>query len=801
MRSKLKPLSSSSSSSSPRDRNPLRNKAIATALTLTLLQVPLFGSLASAASSASATATATNTATGSASAVDESQAQITKEQAVERIRSLFPGMKDATADRIQFGENNTYPPTKEAVWTIDWSVRSSDGSSSYGFSSTVDAITGDIVQFYYPYTEQLNSSVYYPPKVTKDKAETIAKQFIAKASPSLADVDKLKLVPNNIGRSTNALFGPIHYDFMYELLINGIPTSQSINIMIDGNGNVTSYSGYRSQQKYPSAEAKVTAAQAEEKYKKDVQLELAYIPSSFYAYTGNNKEPYRIGYVQTSSNVGYVDAQTGDYFNEIGSVKSNGLREYTPIEPTGKLFEPHSGQELTEAEATAIVLELANIPESYGTPQVMLNTEYRGLKQKVWTFWWNNYSPTGLGGSINATLDAATGRLIDFSNYDYSSIGTEEVKAEKPASSLTEQQAQAKAMEYIKKLYPDAASKLKLMSSNNVIYGNSNISYSYGFQQFYKDIPIQGQSVSISFDGEGKLVNYSDWTKNEADFVKLLPSTASLLSSEAARLKYVDAISLELRYVSTGGYHVDGAYQDVLTRLAYVPLINKNADTYFVNAVSSSIELLYDWSGTGASGQKGELPADARKHWASEQLATLYEHNVLKADADGLLHPDKQLTTGEWMNLLYAGFYPDNVNYYQYYYNGKKQLFADVDSDSPYASAARFFVQRGWLEASDKKNLNPDKLLTRGELAIWLTKLLNYDQLSEFMVNDTDVNKLKDAASIRNKGAAALVMKLGLLTAADGKFNPNVSVTRADASVIMMRLVYLQGRVDTPIMG
>ncbi|KHF33357.1 hypothetical protein CM49_04464 [Paenibacillus sp. P1XP2] len=58
---------------------------------------------------------------------------------------------------------------------------------------------------------------------------------------------------------------------------------------------------------------------------------------------------------------------------------------------------------------------------------------------------------------------------------------------------------------------------------------------------------------------------------------------------------------------------------------------------------------------------------------------------------------------------------------------------------------------------------------------------------------------LSDASAIKDKGAVALMLKLGLMEAPGGKFDPAKPVTRAEAATILVRLAHLQGNVDTPL--
>ncbi|MNF02916.1 hypothetical protein D3C80_2021380 [compost metagenome] len=76
---------------------------------------------------------------------------------------------------------------------------------------------------------------------------------------------------------------------------------------------------------------------------------------------------------------------------------------------------------------------------------------------------------------------------------------------------------------------------------------------------------------------------------------------------------------------------------------------------------------------------------------------------------------------------------------------------------------------------------------------------MNYDKLTSYLSQDASLNQFSDVASIQNRGAVALCIKLGLLQGQNGQFNPKGYVTKADAATIIMSLVKLQGKIDQVI--
>lgn len=133
-----------------------------------------------------------------------------------------------------------------------------------------------------------------------------------------------------------------------------------------------------------------------------------------------------------------------------------------------------------------------------------------------------------------------------------------------------------------------------------------------------------------------------------------------------------------------------------------------------------------------------------------------------------------------------------------YYGDNNEAVFEDVKKESPYYEAVSLALQRKWLDAADKK-LEPDSLLSREELAVSLTHMLGYDKLAAYLGKDDKLLSFVDKVAIKEKGAVAIVERLGLMNGTGSAFRPQGKVTRAQAAAVIMRLVYLQGKTDQTI--
>ncbi|MBW4840645.1 MAG: hypothetical protein KZY74_14725, partial [Paenibacillaceae bacterium] len=257
-----------------------------------------------------------NAGTGSSksgnTAADPSKAKITKDQAIAKVREWFPALEAATVSQVEYGVNNVYPaPSNQDVWTIQWEVEVENGS--YGFSSQVDAITGDLINTYISFPREGNKS-YYPPKITREQALEKAKAFISKAVPSLS-VDEVKESDSMFFSDAPTLLGPVNYSFSFSILKNGLTSGfESIYITITGDGEVTQFSRPGEKLDYPSSVPTVSKADAEMKFREEFQVELGYVP----VYKNGVISDWVLTWGPASDTTQPINALTGHKINNEG---------------------------------------------------------------------------------------------------------------------------------------------------------------------------------------------------------------------------------------------------------------------------------------------------------------------------------------------------------------------------------------------------------------------------------------------------------------------------------------------------
>lgn len=113
------------------------------------------------------------------------------------------------------------------------------------------------------------------------------------------------------------------------------------------------------------------------------------------------------------------------------------------------------------------------------------------------------------------------------------------------------------------------------------------------------------------------------------------------------------------------------------------------------------------------------------------------------------------------------------------------KLYADVPPDSPYAKDIRYLRQQGLLEREDPLNFNPEQPITRAQFMGWLIPTFGI-KLSEEPIMFKDTRNSPYAAEIQT------ALEGGVITGMPkGTFEPNRSITRQEAAVILSRLLQL----------
>ena len=170
------------------------------------------------------------------------ESTVKKEDLIERVRELFPSKFDTISNNDFHLSNHRYYGYEDDTlrYNLHFSKRVGDNFIHGDFE-----FVGEELQLQHMYYRPANEKdAIFPPKVSKDEAEKIASEFLAKianqSNYQLSDEPDYFAYPPNMNRP---LTEAIEYRFYFERLENNIPVvGQGIHIVVLGNGDIIQFS-------------------------------------------------------------------------------------------------------------------------------------------------------------------------------------------------------------------------------------------------------------------------------------------------------------------------------------------------------------------------------------------------------------------------------------------------------------------------------------------------------------------------------------------------------------------------------
>lgn len=172
--------------------------------------------------------------------------------------------------------------------------------------------------------------------------------------------------------------------------------------------------------------------------------------------------------------------------------------------------------------------------------------------------------------------------------------------------------------------------------------------------------------------------------------------------------------------------------------------------------------------------------SDMDNHWSKEAVEAMAELNIINGFEDGSFKPDKKVTRAEFSKMIAVMLGLQEGNEHQ---------FSDVDTNSWYAPYVSMTAEAGIVLGSNGEFM-PDEDIMRQDAAVILYRALkNKDELAD----EQPEAGYKDAEYISDyaKDAVENLTKRGVLTGADGAFNPKNPMTRGEAATMLYRILDL----------
>jgi len=206
--------------------------------------------------------------------------------------------------------------------------------------------------------------------------------------------------------------------------------------------------------------------------------------------------------------------------------------------------------------------------------------------------------------------------------------------------------------------------------------------------------------------------------------------------------------------------------QGLMALLAYKRYINGQEGLF--RQLNSDRIVFYDWADMS--------------DWAVPYMEKGLEYNIIKGDQAGLIHPKAYVTRAELATMLVRlkGLEP---------FDGMEEVFHDVKKEDWYYPTVMSAYKMGLVRGRSGSRFEPDSWITREEMAVLISRMLNE--------NHVGLKKPNDMAQVSEwaKSAVETVFGLGIMLGDGSHFEPSGYVTR-EMAVKTIVLIYERGDIQ-----
>lgn len=168
--------------------------------------------------------------------------------------------------------------------------------------------------------------------------------------------------------------------------------------------------------------------------------------------------------------------------------------------------------------------------------------------------------------------------------------------------------------------------------------------------------------------------------------------------------------------------------------------------------------------------------------WAVNEIEVLASKDIVTGQGAETFAPGSQVTRAEFVALLIRVLELEKEK-------AGEARFSDVKEGSWYYEDVQTAVAKGFVSGYDNLNFAPDQRITRAEMAVILSRVLEY--LGKTGSADGQQSGFADSGSIQEwaKKAVAQVAELGLMQGkGENRFEAESFTTRAEAAVVVYRI-------------
>lgn len=190
------------------------------------------------------------------------------------------------------------------------------------------------------------------------------------------------------------------------------------------------------------------------------------------------------------------------------------------------------------------------------------------------------------------------------------------------------------------------------------------------------------------------------------------------------------------------------------------------------------------------------FPAEAKtfsdvpqSHWAYSVIDEASDDGIMNGKAAGVFAPNATLTRAEYATMLY-NLAPESDAMKLVHGSTADNGLYDVDGNAWYADTVSWAVARGVFKNIDG-SFSPNRTITREEMAVATYEFLHKYCDGKFVLDSIYKGFTDDAAfsSSANRDKVYILVNNGIIAEkSDGSFDPQGSLTRAEAAAMAVRV-------------
>ncbi|WP_164821300.1 S-layer homology domain-containing protein [Paenibacillus koleovorans] len=172
------------------------------------------------------------------------------------------------------------------------------------------------------------------------------------------------------------------------------------------------------------------------------------------------------------------------------------------------------------------------------------------------------------------------------------------------------------------------------------------------------------------------------------------------------------------------------------------------------------------------------------KDWAGRQVEVVAAKGIIEGRENGQFVPGAQVTRAEFAKMLVKALGVEDAS--------AKESFDDVNGSDWFSLYVASAVKIGLVNGRTDKEFAPNEPVTRAEMATMAARALQYAKQYKDADSAAALKGFQDAGDIHAtlKSGVALAASKGIIIGEDdGVFNPNGISTRAQAAVVLYRLI------------